>query len=57
MVGLALSAGGTRAASHIGVISVLEEMGFPIDIVAGTSMGAGGIEIFELKTFGAVESL
>ena len=40
MVGLALSAGGTRAASHIGVISVLEEMGFPIDIVAGTSMGA-----------------
>ena len=39
-VGLVLSAGGTRASAHIGVISVLTESGFPIDIVAGTSMGA-----------------
>ncbi len=38
--GLVLSAGGTRASAHIGVISVLEESGFPIDAVAGTSMGA-----------------
>lgn len=39
-VGLVLSAGGTRAAAHIGVISALQEAGFPIDKVAGTSMGA-----------------
>ncbi len=39
-IGLVLSAGGTRASSHIGVISTLQEAGFPIDVVAGTSMGA-----------------
>lgn len=39
-VGLVLSAGGTRATSHLGVISVLEEAGFPIDVIAGVSMGA-----------------
>jgi NTE family protein len=39
-IGLVLSAGGTRATAHIGVLSALQEAGFPIDIVAGTSMGA-----------------
>ncbi len=39
-VGLVLSAGSLRATAHVGVISVLEEAGFPIDVVAGTSMGA-----------------
>jgi NTE family protein len=39
-VGLVLSAGSLRATTHVGVISVLENAGFPVDVVAGTSMGA-----------------
>lgn len=39
-VGLVLSAGALRASAHVGVLSVLENNGFPIDVVAGTSMGA-----------------
>ena len=39
-VGLVLSAGSLRAVAHVGVISVLEDAGFPIDVVSGTSMGA-----------------
>lgn len=39
-VGLVLSAGSLRGVAHIGVIQALENAGFPIDIVAGTSMGA-----------------
>lgn len=39
-VGLVLSAGSLRGTAHVGVIKVLEETGFPIDVVAGTSMGS-----------------
>ncbi|MDE2512262.1 MAG: patatin-like phospholipase family protein, partial [Elusimicrobia bacterium] len=39
-VGLVLSAGSLRGTAHVGVITVLESAGFPIDVVAGTSMGA-----------------
>jgi NTE family protein len=39
-VGLALSAGGARGLSHIGVFQVLEEHGIQVDVVAGCSMGA-----------------
>ena len=39
-VGLVLSAGSLRAVAHVGVIQALEDAGFPIDLVAGTSMGA-----------------
>ena len=39
-VGLVLSAGSLRGVAHVGVVSVLENAGFPIDVVAGTSMGA-----------------
>jgi NTE family protein len=39
-VGLALSGGGARAYAHIGVIRALNELGVPVDFVAGTSMGA-----------------
>ena len=39
-VGLVLSGGGARGFAHVGVIKVLEELGIPIDIVVGTSMGA-----------------
>ncbi len=40
VVGLALSAGALRGLGHVGVLRVLEDNGFPIDVVAGTSMGA-----------------
>ena len=39
-VGLALSGGGARGIAHVGVLRALEEMGTPIDYIAGTSMGA-----------------
>ena len=39
-VGLVLSAGSLRGVAHVGVIRVLEDAEFPIDVVAGTSMGA-----------------
>jgi NTE family protein len=38
-VGLALSGGGTRGLSHIGVLKALEREGIPIDFLAGASMG------------------
>lgn len=39
-IGLALSSGGAKSLSHIGVIQVLEENGIGVDVVAGCSMGA-----------------
>ena len=44
-IGLVLSGGGARGAAHVGVLKVLEELGVPIDAIAGTSMGAvvGGL--------------
>ena len=39
-VGLALGGGGARGYAHLGVIRVLRREGIPIDVVAGTSMGA-----------------
>ena len=39
-VGLALSGGAARGLAHVGVLAVLEEEGIPIDMIAGTSMGA-----------------
>ena len=39
-VGLVLSGGGARGAAHIGVLKYIEEMGIPIDYIAGTSMGS-----------------
>ena len=44
-IGLALSVGGARAASHIGVLKVFEKEHIPIDCIAGTSFGAlvGGL--------------
>lgn len=44
-VGLVLSGGGARGFAHIGAIKVLEEIGMPIDFIAGTSMGSivGGL--------------
>jgi NTE family protein len=44
-VGLVLGGGGARGAAHIGVLRELERMRIPIDVIAGTSMGAivGGL--------------
>ncbi len=39
-VGLALGGGGARGLAHIGVIRILTANKIPIDIIAGTSMGA-----------------
>jgi NTE family protein len=39
-VGLALAGGFARGIAHIGVLRVLREAGVPIDVVAGTSVGA-----------------
>ena len=38
-VALVLAGGGARGFAHLGVIKCLEEMGIPVDIVTGTSMG------------------
>lgn len=44
-IALALGSGGARGYAHIGVIEVLEERGYEIVAIAGTSMGAlvGGL--------------
>ncbi len=44
-VGLVLSGGGARGASHVGVLKVLERERIPIDYITGTSMGSiiGGL--------------
>lgn len=39
-IGLALSGGGARGFSHVGVLKVLERHGVKIDLVGGTSAGA-----------------
>jgi len=39
-VGLALSGGAARGLAHVGVLAVLEKEGIPIDMIAGTSIGA-----------------
>lgn len=40
VIGLVLSGGGARGAAHIGVLKVIEELGVPVDLVVGTSMGS-----------------
>ena len=44
-VGLALSGGGARGLAQVGVLKVLEEARIPIDVIAGSSIGAviGGV--------------
>ena len=36
---LVLSGGGARGFAHVGVLSVIEELGLPVDLVVGVSMG------------------
>ena len=44
-VGLVLAGGGARGLAHLGVIKLIEELGIPVDVVTGTSMGGliGGL--------------
>uniref|UniRef100_A0A5S6R1D3 Neuropathy target esterase sws n=1 Tax=Trichuris muris TaxID=70415 RepID=A0A5S6R1D3_TRIMR len=44
-IGLILGGGGARGAAHVGVIKAIKELGIPVDIVGGVSIGAfiGGI--------------
>jgi predicted acylesterase/phospholipase RssA/CRP-like cAMP-binding protein len=39
-VGVVFGGGGARGFAHLGVLRALEELGIPIDMVGGTSMGA-----------------
>lgn len=39
-IGLALGGGGAKGLAHIGVLQALEEERIPVDLIAGTSMGA-----------------
>src|SRR3982750_1335726 len=58
-IGLALSGGGARGYSHIGVLRVLAENKIPIDFIAGTSAGsfvggalASGLSVEEIAKLG-----
>ena len=44
-VALVLSGGGAKGAAHVGVLKYIEEVGIPVDMVLGTSMGGlvGGL--------------
>ena len=44
-VALVLSGGGAKGAAHVGAIRYIEELGIPVDMVLGTSMGGlvGGL--------------
>ncbi|WP_226578439.1 patatin-like phospholipase family protein [Halobacillus litoralis] len=39
-IGLALGSGGARGFAHLGVLKVLHNHGIPVDMIAGSSMGA-----------------
>jgi NTE family protein len=62
-IGLALAGGFARGIAHIGVLRVLREAGIPIDVVAGTSVGAligaafcAGTPLEEMEQIGATTS-
>ena len=44
-VGVVMGGGGAKGAAHIGVLKYIEDLGIPVDYVAGTSMGSiiGGL--------------
>jgi NTE family protein len=59
LIGLALSGGGARCISQLGVIDVLEENHIPIDFIVGTSMGGvvGGLYAVGYSTREILEKL
>jgi NTE family protein len=59
-VGLALAGGFARGISHVGIFRVLREAGIPVDMVAGTSVGAligaaycAGVSFDKMERIGA----
>lgn len=63
-VGLALAGGFARGIAHIGVLRALKQGGIPIDVVAGTSVGAligacycAGAELNDMQRIGAADKL
>jgi NTE family protein len=62
-VGLALAGGFARGIAHIGVLRALKNAGVPIDVVAGTSVGAligacycAGVSLDEMQRIGCSTS-
>ncbi len=62
-IGLALAGGFARGIAHIGILRILREAGIPIDVVAGTSVGAligaaycAGTPLDEMERIGAATS-
>jgi NTE family protein len=62
-VGLALAGGFARGIAHIGVLRILREAGVPVDVIAGTSVGAligaaycAGTPLEEMERIGATTS-
>lgn len=54
-VGVTLGGGGARGFAHLGVVKALRELGIPIDVLGGTSMGA--IMAAQLATGRSLEAL
>ena len=57
-IGLVLSGGGARGGAELGIIKALEELHVPVDVVAGTSIGAAigglyasGMSVLEIEEF------
>jgi len=57
-IGLVLSGGGARGGAELGVIKALEELRVPVDVIAGTSVGAAmggfyasGMSVAEIEEF------
>lgn len=60
-IGLVLGGGGARGIAHVGIIRAFEEVGIPVDMVGGTSIGAfvGGLYAREndhVNIFGRAKS-
>jgi NTE family protein len=51
-IGLVLGGGGAKGAAEIGALKVIEEVGIPIDYIAGTSIGSivGGLYAMDVRS-------
>jgi hypothetical protein len=56
-IGLVLGGGGARGCAHVGMIQAMHEVGIPIDLIGGTSIGAlmGALWADELNIKGYIE--
>lgn len=39
-IGLVLGGGGARGAAHVGILKAIQDVGIPVDMVGGVSIGA-----------------